>query len=222
MASPSKTSKNMHKQDSKFRYTLQRTMIIYFLLIGFAALLLGVEFIADTCSSELREAWLTNIEEIVGQTISSPDIFQPLEQLRYKVILMICIIMAVVVIVLMMFIKNITGPLQHMIEKSSEISQGDLSQTILIDANNELADLGNVINEMSSNLQEIIHFSRNTCVSGKELLTDASTLLNHNSLNPEELIITRNKLAELDTELETLQNIVDCFKFYSIDEHLHE
>ncbi|MEA3333577.1 MAG: HAMP domain-containing protein [Pseudomonadota bacterium] len=197
-------------------------MIIYFLLIGFAALLLGVEFITETYNSELRGAWLTNIEKIVGQTINSPDIFQPLDRLRYKAVLMIGIIMSVVVIVLMMFIKNITEPLQHMIEKSNEISKGDLSQTITIDANNELADLGGVINEMSSNLQEIIHFSLNTCVSGRNLISDATTLLDQSSLIPEELLETRNKLAELDTELTTLKNVVDCFKFYSIDETPHE
>lgn len=212
----------MNNRDSNFRYTLQRTMIIYFLLIGFAALLLGVEFITETYNSELRGAWLAHIEKIVGQTIDSSDIFQPLDRLRYKAVLMIGIIMSVVVIVLMMFIKNITGPLQHMIEKSNEISKGDLSQTITIDANNELADLGSVINEMSSNLQEIIHFSLNTCVSGRELISDATTLLDQSSLKPEELLETKNKLTGIDTELETLKNIVDCFKFYSIDESPHE
>jgi len=197
-------------------------MIIYFLLIGFAALLLGVEFVTETYSSELRGIWLGNIEKVVGQVINSPDIFQPLELLRFKAVLMICIIMSVVVIVLMMFIKNITGPLQHMIEKSNAISGGDLSQTIVIDANNELADLGSVINEMSSNLQEIIHFSLNTCVSGKQLIGDVAELLDHDSPLPEGLLLAREKLAILDTKLATLKNIVDCFKFYSIDEDSHE
>ena len=212
----------MNYRNSKFRYTLQRTMIIYFLLIGFAALLLGIEFITETYNSELRGAWLAHIEKIVGQPIDSPDIFQPIDQLRYKAVLMIGIIMSVVVIVLMMFIKNITGPLQHMIEKSNEISNGDLSQTISIDANNELADLGGVINEMSSNLQEIIHFSQNTCISGQKLISDTATLLDQSSLRAEELLETKGKLAELDSELATLKNIVDCFKFYSIEEHPHD
>jgi len=196
-------------------------MIIYFLLIGFAALLLGVEFVTETYSSELRGAWLGNIEKIVGQAINSPDIFLPLERLRFKAVLMICIIMSVVVIVLMMFIKNITGPLQHMIEKSNAISRGDLSQTITIDANNELADLGSVINEMSSNLQEIIHFSLNTCVSGRELIGDVTKLLEQDLPPAAGLKVSREKLAELDTKLATLKNIVDCFKFYSIDEDSH-
>jgi len=212
----------MRNRESRFRYTLQRTMIIYFLLIGFAALLLGVEFVNETSNNQFREKWLTNIETVVGQTIDSPEIFQPLDRLRHKAILMICIIMSVVVIVLMMFIKNITGPLQHMIEKSNEISTGDLSQTINIDANNELADLGGVINEMSSNLQEIIHFSLNTCLSGKRLIADTATLLENNPLPAAERQQVQDKLAELDSELATLQNVVDYFKFYSIDKSSHE
>jgi methyl-accepting chemotaxis protein len=221
LAAKLKAVKKMQNQGVKFRYTLQRTMIIYFLLIGFATLLLGVEFINDTYSPKLRGAWLSNIERVVGQEIDSPEIFIPLDQLRNKAILLICIIMSVVVIVLMMFIKNITGPLQHMIEKTNEISKGDLSQTISIDANNELAELGMVINEMSSNLQEIIHFSLNTCVSGHQLISDTTSLLNHNEPNPKEIHTIKEKLNSLDTELTTLKSIVDCFKFYSINEQPH-
>ncbi len=212
----------MAHREANFRYTLQRTMIVYFLLIGFAALLLGVEFVTETYSGELRVAWLSNIEKIAGHAISPQNVFQPLEHLRFKAVLMIFIIMLVVVIVLMMFIKNITGPLQHMIEKSNAISQGDLSQTIQIDANNELADLGGVINEMSSNLQEIIHFSLNTSVSGRELISEITGLITPDSPSPQTLLAARERLAELDNKLVTLKSIVDCFKFYSINEDADE
>ena len=43
---------------TKSRYTLQRTMIIYFLLIGFASMLVGIEFWADFHSGALKsEIW---------------------------------------------------------------------------------------------------------------------------------------------------------------------
>ncbi len=193
-------------------------MIIYFLLIGFAALLLGVEFARETYSHNLTGTALTATAEPAS---GAPAGAAAIEHLRHKAILMICIIMFVVVIVLMMFIKNITGPLQHMIEKSNEISRGDLSQTIEIEANNELADLGGVINEMASNLQEIIHFSLNTCLSGRKLINEANGLLGNPAPKSEELAELRKKLAELDAELAAFKNIVDCFKFYSIDEHPH-
>lgn len=40
---------------TKAKHSLQRTMIIYFLLIGFASLLVGVEFIVDTHGQELKD-----------------------------------------------------------------------------------------------------------------------------------------------------------------------
>ena len=41
----------------KSKYSLQRTMVVYFLLIGFAALLVGVEFIAETQGDDMRQAF---------------------------------------------------------------------------------------------------------------------------------------------------------------------
>lgn len=201
----------------KSRYTLQRTMIIYFLLIGFASLLVGVEFVAETHGRDLRGHWLTRIEKQTEQGLDRTAMFHPLDRLRNKAVLMILIIMSVMVIVLTMFIKNITEPLQHMIEKSKSISRGDLSQTIRIEADNELADLGGVINEMASNLQEIIHLSHNTCTSGGRTVTLASALLARDSVSPEDLETVRAHLGHLEDKLTALDEFVDCFKFYSID-----
>jgi HAMP domain-containing protein len=194
-------------------------MIIYFLLIGFAALLLGVEFTHETfCYTSSTPHQME--DSTSKQTTTNPDSTRMIEHLRHKAVLMILIIMSVVVIVLTMFIKNITGPLQLMIEKSRQISRGDLSQTIEIEARNELADLGGVINEMSSNLQEIIHYSLNTCLSGQHLLQKVQMLLKEQP-TPERDEKIRLSLKELENELDACREIIDCFKFYSINEKLH-
>lgn len=202
---------------TKPKYTLQRTMIIYFLLVGFASLLVGVEFVAETHGHHLRGYWLDQIEQHTGEDLDRNAVFQPLDHLRNKAVLMIGIIMSVMVIVLTMFVKNITEPLQHMIEKARDIARGDLSQTIRIEADNELADLGSVINEMASNLQEIIHLSRNTCNSGGEAVTHARSLLDQDSVAPADLARVRTHLAHLEDELTALHELVGCFKFYAIE-----
>lgn len=202
---------------TKPKYTLQRTMIIYFLLVGFASLLVGVEFVAETHGRNLRGYWLAQIEQQTETGLDRNAIFQPLDHLRNKAVLMIGIIMSVMVIVLTMFVKNITEPLQHMIEKAKNIARGDLSQTIRIEADNELADLGGVINEMASNLQEIIHLSRNTCHSGGEAVIRARALLDRNSLAPADLADVRTHLGHLEDELTALNELVGCFKFYAIE-----
>jgi len=203
---------------TKAKHSLQRTMIIYFLLIGFASLLVGVEFIIDTHGHELKDELVLNYEKYSKKEIETDDIFIPIEKLRNKAILMIIIIMAVMIIVLTMFIKNITEPLQHMIEVSREISSGDLSQTIKIHSDNELSELGNVINEMSSNLQEIILVSKTMCSSGEKFYTQVSDILNRQSLNPEQITEVRKKIAQLNKNLNLLKEFTDYFSFYSVKE----
>ena len=191
-------------------------MIIYFLLIGFASLLVGVEFIADTQSGELKETLLDNFSKYADNEISADAVFAPIVKLRNKAILMVAIILVVMIIILTMFIKNITEPLQHMIEVSRKISKGDLSQTVTINSQNELAQLGNVINEMSSNLQEITLLSRNLCKSGQAFTAKASNLLNKADIDANRIAL-QEEVDMLESEVGMLTEVIDYFNFYTVE-----
>ena len=191
-------------------------MMVYFLLIGFAVLLVGVEFIVETHGDGIRQAFLAPVADHTAGSLDTEAYLQPLTHLRNKAILVIAIIMVVILIVMTMFMKHITEPLQHMITASRKISAGDLSQTIRIDGNNELAELGGVINEMSSNLQEIIHMSRNTCVSGETFLSAMADGIDPSGLNTDELPRIQREMDGFRSELDMLGEALDCFKFYAI------
>ncbi len=195
---------------------LQRTMIIYFLLIGFASMLVGVEFIVDTQSGELRETLLSNFSQYTRGEIGQEAVFTPIVKLRNKAILMVAIILVVMIIILTMFIKNITEPLQHMIEVSQSISKGDLSRTVAIDSQNELAQLGNVINEMSSNLQEITLLSQNLCQSGQEFTHQAAKILEAPELDDTRLEQLKEEVERLESEINMLTDVIEYFNFYSV------
>lgn len=107
-------------------YTLQRTMIIYLLLIGFASLLVGVEFVVDTYGVEFEKEVRSDFKGNPNNEAGTDKVPCPIDRLRNKALLMVGIIMFVMIIILTMFIKNITEPLQHMVETSKEISKGDL------------------------------------------------------------------------------------------------
>ncbi|MEJ2154675.1 MAG: HAMP domain-containing protein [Desulfobacteraceae bacterium] len=204
---------------AKSRYSLQRTMIIYFLLIGFASVLVGIEFLADFHGGALKDEIWETINRAGDQPIDQKEIFAPIDRMRSKAILMVGIIMVVMLIVLTMFIKHITEPLQHMIGLSEKISAGDLSQTIRIDADNELAQLGHVINEMASNLQEIILLSQGLCDNGDHHIDNALQQLDLKSLDAYQLDGVRQSIHRMKLELDTLREFVACFKFYSVDRH---
>ena len=201
---------------AKSRYTLQRTMIIYFLLIGFASVLVGVEFLVDFHGGTLKAEIWENITQYEQHKIGQESILAPIDRLRSKAILMVAIIMFVMVIVLTMFIKNITEPLQHMIRLSEKISAGDLSHTIRINANNELSELGGVINEMASNLQEIILLSQQMCNSGRQFVDYALDSLRDNSLGKDAALELQQAVKELGAELTMLNEVIAYFSFYSV------
>ncbi len=206
---------------SKSHYSLQRTMIIYFLLIGFASMLVGVEFLAEFHGGDLGAEIWSRIDQSCAQAIDKETVLAPIERLRSKAILMVVIIMVVILIVLTMFIKHITEPLQHMIRKSQKISSGDLSQTIRIDANNELAELGNVINEMSSNLQEIILLSQRTCANSMGYVEKAKRQFKTASIDSGGFAEMHHAIERIGDELSNLHEVLAYFNFYTVD-HSHD
>ena len=204
---------------TKSNSSLQRTMIIYFLLIGFASVLLGIEFLADFQSGSLkREIW-ANMQQYGHADQYQEVILAPIDRMRSKAVLMVAIILLVMIIVLTMFIKNITEPLQHMIQLSEKISAGDLSQTIRIDAHNELADLGNVINEMSSNLQEIILLSQRICTGGKRYVGELLSCLEDKPLTEARSGMMEETVRRISADLDLLDEVVAYFNFYSVEEN---
>ncbi len=195
----------------RYRQSLQRTMIIYFCLIGFASCLVGVEFIADTNSRELRAELSSNFSQLAGQEITPEQAYHPIDVLRNKAVLMVSIVLAVVIIVLSMLIKNITEPLQHMIEVSREIIKGDLSQTVDIRARNELSELGGAINELSSNLQEVLLLSKDICETGDGFIRKVSDVFAEQGLDMDG--IAREK-ESLEGKIRLLKEILeDCRTF---------
>ena len=203
---------------SQSKYSLQRTMMVYFLLIGFAVLLVGLEFIVETQGEDMRQAFLTRLSAPAADSAQQEVLLQPLVHLRNKAILVIAIIMVVILIVMTMFMKHITEPLQHMIAASRKISGGDLSQTIRIEGNNELAELGGVINEMSSNLQEIIHMSRHVCEAGEALLSTVDKVPSKLEPAAQNKSQRQTELDRFRAELGVLQTALKCFRFYVIPE----
>jgi HAMP domain-containing protein len=201
----------------RYRSSLQRTMIVYFLLIGFASSLVGVEFILDTHRPELRQELLENFAQMTTGKISADQAMKPIRTLRNKGMVMVGVILCVVIIVLTMFIKNITEPLQHMIDTSKEIARGDLSKTINITAGNELSELGNTINELTTNMQEMILLAEGVCVSGSDFLRELTALLATSHFEEKEVGHLRVAMAAHSSRIRLLGDIMQDIRLFRID-----
>ncbi|HBD08573.1 MAG TPA: hypothetical protein DCZ69_09945 [Syntrophobacteraceae bacterium] len=201
----------------KYRSSLQRTMIVYFLLIGFASSLVGVEFILDTHRPELRQELLGNFAQMNEGKISADQAMKPIRTLRNKGAVMVGVILCVVIIVLTMLIKNITEPLQHMIDVSKEIARGDLSKTIHIAASNELSELGNTINELTTNMQEMILLAEEVCASGTDFLQDLTARMADTQMAEKDYIHLREAMAAHSSRIRLLGEIIQDIRLFRID-----
>jgi len=193
-------------------------MIIYMLLIGFAALLVSTEFILDTQSRALKQELSQNFQRYASGELAKDRIYDPLVKIRNKAVMMVGVIMAVVVILLTMFIKTITEPLQHMVEVSKAISAGDLSQTTGVTTKNELSQLSSAIDDMSTNLQEIIMLSRSLCDSAGRVMASTMKMMETEAMTVQESQTMKTQLLGLESELDTLGQVIDYFKLYSVDD----
>ena len=70
--------------------------------------------------------------------------------------------------------------------------------------------------EMSSNLQEIIHISRNTRSSGEAFLSAMAGALGQAKPDAGDLPRLQREMAGFRSELDLLGQALDCFKFYTI------
>ncbi len=176
---------------------LEIKMMNYFLLIAIAAILIGFEFYLQL--SDLDYLKSLYADYIAGDDKQGIDDFPPaIAHLRDKIVIMFVMLSGVAAIVMLMFIKNITLPLGKMIAISKSINQGDLSHYIEIDQKDEIGELGQAINELTSNFQELASLTMASCEKLDESLNEALAKRQQGThASEEELQAMRHEIAML-------------------------
>ena len=197
------------------RISLARTMIVYFLLVGLACVLLGMEFAADIEGAPLKAALTKNIGRYCEGKIAAQEVLAPLTRLRNKALLMVAVILVVVVVVLTLFVKRISGPLSQIISTARAISDGDLSCTVEAEAKNELSELAGVLNDLTSNVQELLLFAQNLKETG-DALAEAARKEAYDGIMGVEKEALMAPVREWTGQSENLARFLEGFRFYSV------
>lgn len=186
----------------KKRSSLERKMLSYFGLIAAASLLISIEFILAIRQAEMNANTFSTLNIGPQETIAA--VIHSLEWLGSKALLMCGVQVVVTFIVLIMFIRRITGPLQDMVEKAEIISAGDLSQTIHVPGTDEIALLAETINALTSNIQEIVQLALINDESIRQSLED---LKNHKGGSAE----IRHSVAQMESKMDNLRDFLQEF-----------
>jgi len=198
----------------KKRSTLERQMFTYFGLIAAASLLIAGEFIWAIQTSMTKAQTLAHAS-VLSDPLMHDAILKELGALRNKAILM-CVVQGVVtLIVLIMFLRRITGPLQKLIEHSRMISEGDLSRTIEVGRKDEIGLLGDTINELTINIQEIVAYGLSLESSLRSLLDEPGDGTGNRSFS-------QKQLDEITGRLSGFRSFLEVFKISSLPAGLTE
>ncbi len=193
---------------------LEIKLLNYFLLIAMAALMIGAEFVLEMNKVDLKTELWANISQAINSVSledESETVFAPLIKLRNKIVVMFGVLTVVVAIVLLMFIKNITTPLQKMVNVAQHINEGDLSRVVQVETRDEIGQLGMTINELTSNLQEVAAFTNQ---AGKQMIKKLEVQIGFvQTGQPPDL----KELNLLKSDLESLSEFADSFKFLKTD-----
>lgn len=186
---------------------LESRMFNYFMLIAFAAILIGIEFYFELNTSHGKE-----ICSLHSAQEHLQDDFNPLNSIRTKIMVMFALLSVVIAIVLFMFMQNITLPLCKMVEVAKHINEGDLSQTIEIDNHDEISEVGSAINELASNLQEVASF---TSLTSTEAIDKLQALKKINTDNSE----INDIINDIEQNLQSMSSFVNSFKLFDTESH---
>jgi methyl-accepting chemotaxis protein len=179
--------------------SLEVRLLHYFLLIAMAAIMIGIEFYFEMDRADLTKQ-ICSLEAAPGEA---------LDHLRNKIVIMFGVLTLVVAIVLMMFIKNITQPLQKMAVVAKRINEGDLSQMVEVEHKDEIGQVGETINDLTSNLQEVAAF---TSATGAEILEKLDALSER--LEKEGKPVP-GEITEVRENLASLHGFVESFKLFN-------
>ncbi len=183
-------------------------MFTYFGLIAAASLLIMGEFIWAIQVSMTRVQTLAHASALTDLSVHEAIVLE-LASLRNKAALM-CLVQGVVtLIVFIMFLRRITAPLKKLIDHSRMISEGDLSRTIEVGRKDEIGLLGDTINELTINIQEIVAY-------GLSLESSLRSLLDEPGGGTENRSLSRKQLDEITGRLSGFRSFLEVFKISSL------
>jgi len=196
---------------------LKKKLLIYFILIAFVSLVVGLEMVWEVGEPKLLDQISANITELIPEIQLSASvtekIFKPMRELQVRMMILLFIVGMSISVTLLIFIKNIANPLDDMVAAAKELRDGNLSATVPVMSNDEIGQLGECFNDLSVNLQEVLLF-----VGAVD--HDMTTILegiekNRPVVNDE----TRELHQQLDLmaeKMDELKGMVQSFDYYNV------
>ncbi len=147
---------------------LKKKLLLYFILIAIVSISVSAEIILEVSSGTFKNQILAsvceqlsgNIEEVKAKelcaSIDKEKAFVPVDRLRDRMILLLLVISASIFGAFQLFTKDIVSPMDDMVSATKKIASGDLTVNVPVMSTDEIGQIGELINDMNSRLQNMI------------------------------------------------------------------
>lgn len=150
---------------------IKKKLILYFLLISIVSISISIEIVWEVSEQNFRdkltESFYSEFQkaytEDTGKTLSlsldeinQKTALSVLDDMRMRMLLLIGVIIGNIFTAFRLFSKDIARPIDALVEGAKKVSDGDLTAEIEILTEDEIGELGQLINDMNINLQELI------------------------------------------------------------------
>lgn len=193
---------------------LRKRMIFYFLLIAFANILVAGEVAWEIKSDAYRREVSREVVKIQQGKEPVEHAYDLLDHLVNKFVIMVLILIVVTAVVLFLFVVRIASPIQYMIDQAERMAGGDLTTSIEIKSEDEISVLGQLINDLSVNLQEIVAQLNRITGDMEWALDDHRRLLEERSDYSNSMAATMVRLRQALEDYRTLQKIYTLYTIH--------
>lgn len=196
---------------------MKKKLLIYFLMISFISLVVGLEMIWEVGEPKQIER-ISNamVEQFPGIEINayqSEKIFEPIKVLQLRMLGLLLIVGACIAVTLGVFIKKIANPLDEMIIAAKQVRDGNLSVTVPVVSKDEIGQLGDIFNDLSVNLQEVLLF---VAAVDSDLTDIINEIHKNRPVESEENKKLNEQIDLMSTKLDEIKDMVQSFNYYNV------
>lgn len=113
------------------------------------------------------------------------------------------------------FLKNVVMPLKKIESAIARMNDGHLEETVPVSSKDEIGRIGELINGMASNFQEVLLFTSAVSRGSKELLSNLNKEID-DATHPEVKERTDEGIQELFSQIGELDEVVHSFSFFQV------
>ena len=190
-----------------------RKLVAIFSLLALVAIAANAVILAEISGELARKDSVPVAQAATDGQGSAPQDLSPLYSHRNRIAILLGVTIACFGTIIYLFVTRVAAPINTVAYAAKEISRGNLTVTVPPPQRHEVGDLGQIVNEVAANFQEILLLTGTTVGNASSALDRMENLLKvQNGTNFDDRL--QEQVRAIKQDLETLGSVVRNFEFY--------